>query len=245
MKGRLSLSELSKASPNKRKSDQSRTNASSVKPRAIIEPGNPNWPCPSPACDGHIKVVKKMNGQGEFGSCDQRVYGDDNSCQATTTILQPSKDNAKYYLVCNTPVGGTPTLGEPTEEKDDRGYTVWNNVHACFNLCCGAKTSDNSRFKNGTEVASGQPVVGKACFMSAGGTGKDINNVCTGKIKGGDVIVKEWEDPPLHLWCSKRLWEQSVSGILDTKKTYKELGTTHEEEYAKPSATVKDSFKDF
>ena len=38
-------------------------------------------------------------------------------------------------------------------------------MHACFNLCCGAKTSDNSRFKNGTEVAKGQPVVGVSLFL--------------------------------------------------------------------------------
>jgi len=130
--GRLSLSELSKASPNKRKSDQSTTKTSSVKPRAIIDPGNPDWPCPSPGCDGHIKVVKKKNGKGEFGSCDQRVYGDDDSCQVTTTILQPSKDNPKHCLVCNTPVGGSPTLGEPTEEKDDRGYTGKFSLSVAF-----------------------------------------------------------------------------------------------------------------
>ena len=68
-----------------------------------------------------------QNGQkeegGHFGSCDHRVHGDQDSCQVTTTLLQRSTDHPKFCLVCNSPVGGTPTLGEPTDEKDDRGYT--------------------------------------------------------------------------------------------------------------------------
>ena len=93
-----------------------------MKPRAIFGEGDPNWPCPSPGCPGHIKTVKKKEG-GQFGSCDHRVYGDKDSCQVTTILLQRSSDHPKFCLACNSPVGGTPTLGEPTDEKDERGYT--------------------------------------------------------------------------------------------------------------------------
>ena len=118
----VSLSNLSKASPNKRKPPQSSDSRGAIKPRAVFEEGDPNWPCPSPGCPGHIKTVKKKEG-GHFGPCDHRVYGDQDSFQVTTTLLQRSTDHPKFCLVCNSPVGGTPTLGEPTDEKDDRGYT--------------------------------------------------------------------------------------------------------------------------
>ena len=75
--------------------------------------------------------------------------------------------------------------------------------------------------------------------------GKDITKTCTGKIKAGDFVVKAWDNPPLHLYCSKRLRTATIDSILDTKKKHKELGTTHEQESAKPSAIVPDTFKDF
>ena len=46
----------------------------------------------------------------------------------------------------------------------------------------------------------------KACYMSNSFTnGKDITKTCTGKIKAGDLVVKAWDNPPFHLYCSKRL----------------------------------------
>ena len=47
--------------------------------------------------------------------------------------------------------------------------------------------------------------------------GKDITKTCTGKIKAGDLVVKAWDNPPLHLYCSKRLWTATIDSILDTK----------------------------
>lgn len=93
-----------------------------AKPRAILEKGNPDWPRPSPGCTGYVKAVKKKDGVGAFGSCDQRAYGDADSCPVTTTILQASQDHLKFCVICNAPVRRTPTLGQPTDEKDDRGY---------------------------------------------------------------------------------------------------------------------------
>ena len=83
----VSLSNLSKVSPNKRKPPQSSDSRGAMKSRAIFGEGDPNWPCPSPGCPGHIKTVKKKEG-GQFGSCDHLVYGDKDSCQVTTTLLR-------------------------------------------------------------------------------------------------------------------------------------------------------------
>ena len=74
--------------------------------------------------------------------------------------------------------------------------------------------------------------------------GKDITKTCAGKIKAGDLVVKAWDNLPLHLYCSKQLWTATIDSILDTKKKHKQLSTTHEQESAKPSATVPDTFND-
>ena len=136
----VSLSNLSKVSPNKRKPARSSDTRGAIKPRAAFEEGDPNWPCPSPGCPGHIKIVKKKEG-GQFGSCDHRVYGDDDSCDVTTTLLQQSTDHPKFCLVCISPVGGTPTLGEPTQEKDQRGYTGEPFVHTPIYILCACPFS--------------------------------------------------------------------------------------------------------
>lgn len=74
---------------------------------------------------------------------------------------------------------------------------------------------------------------------------KNINVGCTGKIKAGELIVKDWEDPPLHLVCSKREWRKAVDEFLARKKAIDDLGTTPEKEAAQPSAAVPDNLKDF
>ena len=46
----------------------------------------------------------------------------------------------------------------------------------------------------------------KACYMFDSSTnGNDISETCTGKIKAGDLVVKAWDNPPFHQYCSKRL----------------------------------------
>ena len=114
----VSLSNLSKASPNKRKLPQSSDSRGAIKPRAVFEEGDPNWPCPSPGCPGHIKTVKKKEG-GQFGSCDHRVYGDKDSCQVTTTLLQRSSDHPKFCLVC-IQCGTTSTLASTSAPETGR-----------------------------------------------------------------------------------------------------------------------------
>ncbi|CAM9308676.1 unnamed protein product, partial [Pylaiella littoralis] len=52
----------------------------------------------------------------------------------------------------------------------------------------------------------------KRCLYWDGKTAvsKDINTGCTDKIKAGELVVKDWVDPPLHLVCSKREWRKAI-----------------------------------
>lgn len=68
----------------------------------------------------------------------------------------------------------------------------------------------------------------------------DINIGCTGIIQEGDYVVKDWDDPPLHLHCAKRVWRTKIDEILAAKKLYKDIGTTAEKESAQPSAPALD-----
>ena len=56
-----------------------------------------------------------------------------------------------------------------------------------------------------------------------------------GLIQEGDLVIKDWVDPPLHLICSKRVWATSIADIT---KEYKELGTTADKEASQPSAHI-------
>eukprot|EP00904_Undaria_pinnatifida_P005297 jgi/Undpi1/1898/HiC_scaffold_12.g05285.m1 len=71
------------------------------------------------------------------------------------------------------------------------------------------------------------------------------DNPCTGKIKAGDLVVKNWDDPPLHLVCSKREWRKIVDEFLHKQKVLHDLGSTAEKEASQPSAKVPDNLKDF
>ena len=44
-----------------------------------------------------------------------------------------------------------------------------------------------------------------------------------GLIQEGDLVIKDWVDPPLHLICSKRVWATSIADILQSKKEYKDV----------------------
>ncbi|CAN0243780.1 unnamed protein product, partial [Pylaiella littoralis] len=48
------------------------------------------------------------------------------------------------------------------------------------------------------------------CWDGKTAVSKDINTGCTGKIKAGGLVVKDWVDPPLHLVCSKREWRKAI-----------------------------------
>ena len=37
--------------------------------------------------------------------------------------------------------------------------TVWNNIHACFNICTGDRTSDGKKFKYATTAVAGQDTI--------------------------------------------------------------------------------------
>ena len=85
----------------------------------------------------------------------------------------------------------------------------------------------------------------KACYMSNSSTnGNDITKTCTGKIKAGDLVVQGLGQPlppPLLLQAAV---DRHHRQHPRHKKKHKELGITHEQQSAKPSATVPDTFKD-
>ena len=78
--------------------------------------------------------------------------------------------------------------------------------------------------------------------------GKDITKTCTGKIKAGDLVVQGLGQPlPPPLLLQAAVDRHHRQHLRHKKKTQRssELGTTHEQESSKPSATVPDTFKDF
>ncbi|CAM9654451.1 unnamed protein product [Pylaiella littoralis] len=151
------MSALSKCSPLKRK--QQGSNAAAANPRALFSGGNPDWPClDSKDCpDGRLKVCLRKKDQKEYVTCDRNVWSDKDTCKVTLSMLLASKDHPHGCQLCLCDVGGYPSIGIPTDEKDDRGYTVWENYHGVFSHCAGARSLDGKTFKNAT-VASGDIV---------------------------------------------------------------------------------------
>eukprot|EP00903_Cladosiphon_okamuranus_P016353 g15081.t1 len=194
--------------------------------------GNPLWPCPSKYCDGLLKQIPKKKG-GLFVPCDKNDSQDPDTCQVSCTLLTARGKPAPCEL-CLTPVGGTPSLGVLSDEKNDQDRDDWLNIHV-WTLCAGAKTSDGGKYKNVT-LASGD-MVGRTCYCyDPATTFDDINVGCTGEIEEGQHVVKDWSDPPLHLHCAKRLWRKKVDEILEDNKNLKDIGTTAEKEISQPSA---------
>lgn len=56
----------------------------------------------------------------------------------------------------------------------------------------------------------------KLCLLNNKKTNKkDVKQGCTGDLRAGQLIVKEWEDPFLHGLCAQRLWREKV-GVTDS-----------------------------
>eukprot|EP00903_Cladosiphon_okamuranus_P005623 g5592.t1 len=101
------------------------------------------------------------------------------------------------------------------------GYVMKNDVH--LNAAAGGKAAQ------------------RACSCSNPETNVlDINEGCTGSIEKGSYVVKDWNDPPLHLYCAKRLRRTKVNEILADKQDLKDIGTTAEKETAQPWAPAID-----
>ncbi|CBJ33236.1 expressed unknown protein [Ectocarpus siliculosus] len=66
----------------------------------------------------------------------------------------------------------------------------------------------------------------------------DLDSGCTGVIADGDLVVKDWDEPPLHLLCAKREWRKTVISILRKKQQLRDLDSTEKQEAAQPSAEV-------
>ena len=83
--------------------------------------GNPLWPCPSIVCvPGLLKAVPKTNG-GFFSPCDQKDSQDLTTCQVSCTILSARGSDPPICQLCLTSVGGTPSLGVLSGEKNSQG----------------------------------------------------------------------------------------------------------------------------
>ncbi|CBJ32905.1 expressed unknown protein [Ectocarpus siliculosus] len=102
------------------------------------------------------------------------------------------------------------------------------NVHAVEIHCVLAKTSGGKLLKNATPTTKKR--IGKSCVRAdENNIADDLQTGCTGIISEGDLVIKDW-DPPLHFYCARRLWKESVTQTLKAKKIIKEIGTTEEEE---------------
>lgn len=73
----------------------------------------------------------------------------------------------------------------------------------------------------------------------------DLDSGCTGVIADGDLVVKDWDEPPLHLLCAKREWRKTVISILRKKQQLRDLDSTEKQEAAQPSAEVPANLADF
>ena len=101
---------LSSVSPLKQKRQDSEASSSSSTKRPGIAntPGNPDWPCLDTVhCpDGRLKTVQKKDGN-QFVVCDHNEFNNPSTCN----------------VLCLQDVGGSPSVGKATDEKDARGYT--------------------------------------------------------------------------------------------------------------------------
>lgn len=77
-------------------------------------------------------------------TCDHNEWKDSSTCKVTLSMLNPSKDHPHACQLCLQDVGGTPSIGNHTEEKDARGYTG-ESVCVCFFLFSCAELFRSTR----------------------------------------------------------------------------------------------------
>lgn len=83
----------------------------------------PGWPCPCEDCGGLLGNRLKKDGRNKCVHSTNQVYKDPSTCQFTCSSFVPTRRTPiNYYMVCREDVGGSPSIGEPTKEKDARCY---------------------------------------------------------------------------------------------------------------------------
>ena len=115
---------LSSVSPLKRKGKTPK-HLPLHQPRGLASPPLPETPtgrvwtrCP----DGRLKIVQKKNGN-QFVVCDHNEFNNPSTCKLTLSLLKANRDFPHNCQLCLQDVGGSPSVGKATDEKDARGYT--------------------------------------------------------------------------------------------------------------------------
>ena len=85
-----------------------------AQPDVVAEPG---WECSHNVCGGDLVLKLRRKAKDKFVVCTKQVYQDPTTCQFTCSFFRQSKDNPHICLPCTEDVGGTPSLGESTEER--------------------------------------------------------------------------------------------------------------------------------
>ncbi|CAN0270449.1 unnamed protein product [Ectocarpus sp. 6 AP-2014] len=116
------MNALSRSSPAKRKSTQSESRSGVY--AALYNRATPTGLAPGPTATdgGHLKFINKRDGKGKFAPCDRTNNRDADSCSVFCTIPTPSTTYHKPCQLCLAPMGGTPSLGIPTDQVNSRGY---------------------------------------------------------------------------------------------------------------------------
>ena len=72
--------------------------------------------------DGRLKIVQKKDGN-QFVVCDHNEFNNPSTCKVTLSLLKANRDFPHNCQLCLQDVGGSPSVGKATDEKDSRGYT--------------------------------------------------------------------------------------------------------------------------
>ena len=84
---------------------------------------------PRLAVSGHGTLPRReaQNCQKEDGNqfvvCDHNEFNNPSTCKVTLSLLKANRDFPHNCQLCLQDVGGSPSVGKATDEKDARGYT--------------------------------------------------------------------------------------------------------------------------
>ena len=59
----------------------------------------------------------------QFVVCDHNEFNNPSTCKVTLSLLKANRDFPHNCQLCLQDVGGSPSVGKATDEKDARGYT--------------------------------------------------------------------------------------------------------------------------
>ena len=92
-------------------------------PRGLASPPLPETPT------GRVwtRYTAPTGGSKLFGNqfvvCDHNEFNNPSTCKVTLSLLKANRDFPHNCQLCLQDVGGSPSVGKATDEKDARGYT--------------------------------------------------------------------------------------------------------------------------